>query len=63
MQDVVKGCSKPAASKAQAGLLPAVARATNDAAPDVREAAVACLVAFALKTGISTPAKVRRVGA
>ena len=58
MQDVVKGCSKPAASKAQAALLPAVAKATNDATPTVREAAVECLVAFAMKTGISTPAKV-----
>lgn len=59
MQDVIGQTPKPVASKAAAQLLPACAKAANDAAPAIREAAVDCLVGFALKTGVSTPAKVR----
>ena len=58
VQDVIGQTPKPVASKAAAQLLPACAKAANDAAPAIREAAVDCLVGFALKTGVSTPAKV-----
>ena len=58
LQDVIGQTPKPVASRAAAVLLPACAKAANDAAPAVREAAVDCLVGFALKTGVATPAKV-----
>jgi hypothetical protein len=40
LQSVVKGCSKAAAAKVHASLLPAVAKSASDAAPDIREAAM-----------------------
>ena len=51
VQDFVEGSPKQAVGKMHAVLLPAVAKAANDPVPDVREAAMCVLVAFAIKAG------------
>lgn len=51
---------KAPVAKAAPMLLQTVARVGNDPAPDIREAALCMLVAFALKLGSTLPAKVRR---
>ncbi|KAK9818850.1 hypothetical protein WJX81_005118, partial [Elliptochloris bilobata] len=51
LQSCVAGSTKAAAAKAHAALLPAVATAAGDPVPDIREAALHALVAFAQKAG------------
>lgn len=51
IESFVSSASKPNAAKVHATVLPAVAKSANEAAPDIREAALAVLVAFGLKAG------------
>ena len=50
-QSCVAGSTKAAVAKAHAVLLPAVAMAAGDPVPDIRDAALHALVAFAQKAG------------
>lgn len=59
IESFVDNASKANAAKVHASVLPAAATAANEAAPDIREAALAVLVAFGLKAGsISVLSKV-----
>ena len=59
IEGFVQSASKPNAAKVHATVLPAAAKSANEAAPDIREAALAVLLAFGLKAGsISVLAKV-----
>ena len=51
LQAFVDSLDKKEASKVHSTLLPVVAKSANDPAPEVREANMAVLVSFALKTG------------
>ncbi len=51
IQSFVSSSSKQAAAKAHATILPAAAKLAGEAAPDIREAALAVLVAFGMKAG------------
>ena len=51
VQVCVDSLSKKEVSKVQGSLLPVVAQAANDPAPDVREANMGVLVSFAIKSG------------
>lgn len=51
IESFVSSASKPNAAKVHATVLPVVAKSANEAAPDIREAALAVLVAFGLKAG------------
>ena len=58
LQAVLETGNKQAAQKLQP-LLPSIAKAANNPAPDIREAALNVLVAFCLKAGATLPAKVQ----
>lgn len=58
MQATVEAGNKQAAAKAIPAVLPAVAKAANDAGTDIREAALCVLVAFCFKAGATLPPKV-----
>ena len=59
IEGFVQSASKPNAAKVHATVLPAAAKSANEAVPDIREAALAVLVAFGLKAGsVSVLAKV-----
>ncbi len=47
----MSGSTKAAVAKAHGVLVPAAAKAAGDAVPDIREAALHALVAFATKAG------------
>lgn len=51
IEGFVGAASKTNAAKVHASVLPAAAKSANEAAPDIREAALAVLVAFGLKAG------------
>ena len=51
IEGFVASASKPNAAKVHSSVLPAAAKSANEAAPDIREAALAVLVAFGLKAG------------
>ena len=51
IQAFVSSSSKQAAAKVHATILPAAAKLAGEAAPDIREAALAVLVAFGMKAG------------
>jgi HEAT repeat len=48
-QGWVSNSSKAALTKCQGTLLPSILKASNDAAPDIREAAISCLAALVIK--------------
>ena len=51
IEGFVGSASKPNAAKVHSSVLPAAAKSASEAAPDIREAALAVLVAFGLKAG------------
>lgn len=51
IQACIDASSRKDAAKVHAQLLPVAAKAANDPAPDVREANMRVLVAFAVKSG------------
>ena len=51
IEGFVTSAFKANVAKVHASVLPAVAKSANEAAPDIREAALATLVAFGLKAG------------
>ena len=51
IEGFVGSASKPNAAKVHSSVLPAAAKSAGEAAPDIREAALAVLVAFGLKAG------------
>lgn len=51
IEGFVGSASKANAAKVHATVLPAAAKSANEAAPDIREAALLVLVAFGLKAG------------
>lgn len=51
IEGFVGSASKANTAKVHATVLPAAAKSANEAAPDIREAALAVLVAFGLKAG------------
>ena len=51
IQAFIGSTSKASAAKVHSTVLPAAAKAAGEAAPDIREAALGVLVAFAMKAG------------